>query len=367
MRFFCGKKDRQNYTVLQENNMITQQPVCVTGASGFIASHIVRELLAEGYRVRGTVRKSPDDYPYLLSLPGAPEKLELMQADLLAEGSFDKAVAGCDYVIHTASPFEMYIRDPQTELVDPAVNGTETVLESCMRAGTVRRVVLTSSIAAITDEPENDKLYTEKDWNTMSSLDRNPYYYSKTLAERAAWDFIMQKRPGFDLVAINPPLVTGPSLSPSLNTSKQVIRDIMTGVYPAIMDMNWGFTDVRDVAAIHRLAMETEKARGRYLCTSETIHMRDLVEMIRSSGFTGYRLPGADLSGKIGTAAITLLSFTKPKNVGKYIRTQIGRTMNCDLSKLRRDFSYSFMPLKTSIIETVDDLIRWGHLKPASN
>ncbi|NTU96860.1 MAG: SDR family oxidoreductase [Chlorobiaceae bacterium] len=345
--------------------MMTEKPVCVTGASGFIASHIVRELLGEGYRVRGTVRKNPESYPYLLSLPGAAERLELVNADLLAKGSFDHAVAECEYVIHTASPFEISISDPQSDLVDPAVNGTESVLESCIKAGSVKRVVLTSSIAAITDEPENDKIYTENDWNTMSSLSRNPYYYSKTLAERAAWDFIMHKRTGFDLVAINPPLVLGPSLSPALNTSKQMIRDIMMGEYPAIMDMNWGFTDVRDVAKIHRLAMETKRAEGRYLCTGDTIHMRDLVALIKSSGFTGYRLPNVDLSGKTGSALITLLSFTKPRNVGKYIRTQIGRTMNCDITKLQSDFSFAFMPVKTSIIETIEDLVRWGHLKTA--
>ncbi len=343
--------------------MITEKPVCLTGASGFIAAHILRELLANGYRVRGTVRKKPENYPYLLSLPGAAERLELVNADLLADGSFDKAVEGCEYVIHTASPFEINVKDPQTDLVDPAVNGTETLMESCRKAGSVRRVVLTSSIAAITDEPENNKVYTGNDWNTMSSLERNPYYYSKTLAERAAWDFIMQKRPGYDLVALNPPLVLGPSLSPALNTSKLMIRDIMTGEYPAIMDLNWGFTDVRDVAKIHRLAMENRNASGRYLCTAGTLHMRDLVGMIAAAGFTGYRLPKADLSGKIGTALITLLSYTKPKNVGKYIRTQIGRTMNCDISRLQRDLGCDFMPLEKSVIDTVEDLVRWEHLK----
>ncbi|NTW83505.1 MAG: SDR family oxidoreductase [Chlorobiaceae bacterium] len=343
--------------------MITDNPVCVTGASGFIAAHIVRELLSRGYKVKGTVRKNPWEYPFLLNLPGAHERLKLEKADLLEKGAFDKVISGCEYVLHTASPFEINVTDPQTDLVDPAVNGTENVLESCLKAGSVRRVVLTSSIAAITDEPENSKVYTEKDWNTMSSLDRNPYYYSKTLAERAAWDFIMHKKPGFDLVAINPPLVIGPSLGSSLNTSKLMIRDIMTGLYPAIMDMYWGFTDVRDVAKIHRLAMETETASGRYLCTAGTMHMRELVELIKSSGYTKYPLPKISLTGKAGTAVIKMLSFTKPRNIGKYIRTQVGRIMNCDVTKLKNDFGISFIPLNTSVIETVEDLRKWGHLK----
>lgn len=344
--------------------MITEKPVCITGASGFIAAHILKELLENGYRVRGTVRKKPESYPYLLSLPGAAERLELVNADLLAKGSFDRAVAGCEYVIHTASPFEFNVGNPQTDLVEPAVNGTETVLESCLGSGSVRRVVLTSSIAAITDEPESSKVFTEKDWNTMSSLDRNPYYYSKTLGERAAWDFIMAKKPAFDLVVINPSLVLGPSLGPSISTSCETIRDLMSGAYPAVMDLNWGIADVRDVARAHLLAMEKEGASGRYLCTGDCMHMRELVDVLAASdNGKRYKLPKVDLSGKAGSFIIMGLSFTKPKNIGKYIRTHIGRTMRFSNSKITSELGMTFMPAEKSVIDTVEDLLKWGHLK----
>ncbi len=344
--------------------MKTNKPVCVTGASGFIAAHIVRELLERGYRVRGTVRKNPESYPFLLALPGAAERLELVQADLLAAGSYDLAVEGCDYVMHTASPYEINVKNPQTDLVDPAVNGTETVLESCIKSGNVKRVIFTSSIAAITDEPDSNKVFTEKDWNTMSSLDRNPYHFSKTAAELAAWDFIMKRRPAFDLVAINPFMVIGPSLGPSLNTSNEIIRDIMTGVYPGIMDMNWGFVDVRDVAKAHVLAIETDTASGRYLCSAEAVHMRELVALLKSAGFEGYALPKINLTGKAGTMLMKALSFTQPKNIGMYIRTTIGRTMRYDNAKIRRELGISFKPVKESMIDTVHDMIKWGHLPP---
>ena len=347
--------------------MITSKPVCVTGASGFIAAHIVRELLLKGYSVRGTVRKNPKNYPFLLTLPGASERLELVEADLLGEGTYDKAVRGCEFVMHTASPYVINVKNPQTDLVDPAVNGTETVLESCMKSGSVKRVIFTSSIAAITDEPDSRKVFTEKDWNTMSSLDRNPYHYSKTLAERAAWDFIMRKRPIFDLVAINPFIVIGPSLGPSLNTSNQIIRDIMTGVYPGIMDINWGFVDVRDVAKAHLLAMQTDSASGRYLCSGEAMHMRELVAHLASSGFDRYSLPKVDLSGKVGTLLMKLLSFTQPRNTGTYIRTNIGQTMRYDNSKIKRELGLSFIPVKESIIDAVKDMVKWGHLPPKNN
>ena len=342
--------------------MLTNKPVCVTGASGFIAAHITKELLAEGYHVRGTVRKSANNYPFLLSLPGANERLELMEAELLSEGSYDRAVTGCDYVIHTASPYQMNVKDPQRDLVDPAVNGTEAILESCLKSGSVKRVVFTSSIAAITDEAENDKVFTEKDWNTMSSLERNPYHYSKTLAERDAWDFIMRKRPGFDLVVINPFMVIGPSLSPSLNTSNRIIRDLMSGVYPCIMDLNWGFVDVRDVAKAHIRAMETKAAKGRYLCAAEAMHLRELVSLLKTSGFSNYSLPKIDLSGKVGSLLMKALSFTLPRDTGMYIRINTGRTMRYDNSKIQRDLAISFRDVKQSIIETVADMIKWGHL-----
>ncbi len=342
--------------------MKTNKPVCITGASGFIAAHIVRELLERGYQVRGTVRKSPENYPFLLALPGASERLELVRADLLADGSYDQAVEGCDYVMHTASPYEINVKNPQTDLVDPAVNGTETILESCLKSGTVKRVIFTSSIAAITDEPDSTKVFSEKDWNTMSSLDRNPYHFSKTVAELAAWDFIMKKRPRFDLVTVNPFMVIGPSIGPSLNTSNQIIRDIMTGVYPGIMDLNWGFVDVRDVARAHVLAMETDTASGRYLCSGEAMHMRELVALLKSSGFNSFALPKIDLTGKVGTMLMKALSFTQPKDTGIYIRTTIGRTMRYDNSKIRRELGISFMPVKESLIETVNDMIKWGHL-----
>ena len=191
----------------------TTAPVLVTGASGFIATHLIEQLLGKGYAVRGTVR-SPEKaraQGYLTSLAGA-ENLELVAADLMTDGAFDAAVEGCEYVMHTASPYVVTVDDPQRDLVDPAVKGTRSVLSACHSSPSVRRVVLTSSMAAITDEPDG-RVLSEDDWNTESSLTRNPYYYSKTMAERAAWRFIEDESPHFDLVVINPVLVLGPEHS----------------------------------------------------------------------------------------------------------------------------------------------------------
>lgn len=345
--------------------IVTEKPVVVTGASGFIAAHLTRELLERGYRVRGTVRGGADKYPFLTELPGARERLELVSADLNAEGAFDEAVRGAEIVMHTASPYALDVKDPQRDLVDPAVKGTTGVLESCRKAGTVKRVVLTSSMAAITDEPDSDHVYTEADWNDRSSLDRNPYYYSKTLAERAGWSFLEEKKPSFDLVVINPFLVIGPSLTKAVNPSNQVFVDILGGTYPGIMSVAWGFVDVRDVAHAHVLAMETPGANGRNLCANTTLGMREVVELLRKHGYgEGYKLPRLDLACKLGDFAIKLGSYFQPKGIGSYLRTHIGKVPRFDHGKIARELGLEFRPIEQTIVETLADLERWGHIAP---
>ena len=341
-------------------------PTLVTGATGFIASRIVEQLLAAGRAVRGTVRslKKERDIAPLRALPGAGERLELVEADLLADGSFDRAAAGCEGVMHAASPYALTVSDPQRELVDPAVNGTRNVLASCERAR-VARVVLTSSMAAVTDEPDSARVLTEDDWNTRSSLERNPYYYSKTLAERAAWDFVRQRQPLFDLIAINPFLVVGPSLVPGLNTSNQVFVDLLKGTYPGIVGLTWGFVDVRDVAAAHVRAMDTPSASGRYICAGETASMRTVVGVLRKHGWAnGYKLPAIGLDNPAGDAVVKLGSYLQPKGVGSYLRTHVGRVPRYDTSKIRRELGIQFRPLEETIADTMMDLERWGHLPP---
>jgi len=343
---------------------VTHAPVLVTGAAGFVASHVVSLLLARGYTVRGTVRSlaKVKDLAPLRALPGAAERLELVEADLLSAAAFEAAAVGCEIVIHTASPYTLDAKDPQRDLVDPAVQGTENVLAACKKAGTVRRVVLTSSMAAITDEPEGDRVLTENDWNTRSTLERNPYYLSKTLAERAAWAFVERERPGFDLVVINPFLIIGPSIGPSLNTSNQLFVDLLKGTYPGVMNLTWGFVDVRDVAEAHVRAMENDAASGRYVCAGETIAMRPLVELLESSGWgRGNKLPKLGMDCAVGDFAVKVSSYLQPKGVGSYLRTHVGRVPRYDTAKIRRELGVDFRPVAESVLDTMADLASWGH------
>lgn len=356
-------------------SLVTERPVVVTGASGFIASWLVKQLLEAGYRVRGTVRNtSGTSVAHLRALPFAAERLELVAADLLDPEVWPSVVDGAEIVMHTASPYALDVADPQRDLVDPAVKGTRHVVRASAANPRVKRVVLTSSMAAVTDEPEGDHVLTEADWNEKSTLQRNPYYYSKTLAEREAWKIVGEsaevsaRPPGaapLSLVVINPFLVVGPSLSAGVNTSNQLFADLLKGTYPGIMRLSWGFVDVRDVARAHVAAMETPGASGRYICAAETVGMRELVELLGRAGYSGYKLPKLGMDCAVGDYAVRLSSYLQPKGVGTYLRTHVGRVPRFDNSKIRRELGLAFRPVEQTIRETVADMIARGDIPPA--
>jgi dihydroflavonol-4-reductase len=342
--------------------MDSQETVVVTGASGFIGSQVVKTLLERGYTVRGTVRapENTEKYGFLHDLPGADERLTLWRGELLEDGSFDDAVDGADVVIHTASPYVLDVDDPEKDLVEPAVRGTRNVLDACSRAGTVRRVVVTSSMAAITDEPESDRVLDESDWNEKSSLDRNPYYYSKTLAEKAAWE--LAEGAEWDLVVINPFLVVGPSLTPSLNTSNKMFADMLDGEYPVLMNLTWGMVDVRDVAEAHVRAIESAHAGGRYICVDHTIDMEQVVELLREHGYDDRKLPSFNFACGAGTLAVKALATFEDAGTRSYLRTHLGKQPRFDSSKIKGDLGVDFRPVDATILETVKDMEQWGHV-----
>jgi dihydroflavonol-4-reductase len=343
---------------------VTGSPVLVTGASGFIASHIVQQLLEGGYRVRGTVR-DPDKTRaegYLTGLSRANERLELAKADLVAEGAFDDTARDCEYVIHTASPYAIDVADPQRDLVDPAVKGTISLLEACRKADSLKRVVLTSSVAAITDQADGH-LNTENDWNTRSSLTRNPYYYSKTLAEQSAWQFMDDGEPGFDLIAINPFFVIGPSLIPGINTSHTSLIGLTNGRIPAVLALQWALVDVRDVAQAHILAMENPAAAGRYIVAAETRTMRQVIELLRANGWGDrYKLPSIGLDNAVGAALTRVAARFQASGTRDYMSNHLGGEMRFDNAKARRELGLDFRDVDQTILDTMGDLERWGHL-----
>jgi dihydroflavonol-4-reductase len=339
---------------------------CVTGATGFIAGHLTERLLASGCTVRGTVRNSRSaDADALRRLPHGDKRLELVEADLLEPGSFDTAVKRCETVFHVASPFEFTVPDPVQGLLSPAVDGTMNVLRACLASPSTKRVVLTSSMAAIVGRADGT-LINEDNWNTYSSLTNNPYYYAKTQAEQTAWRFMDDFQPHFDLVVINPGQVLGPSHRESVGTSVAVIRDLMTGAIPAITDLDVVYVDVRDVADAHILASSAADAQGRYLTVAGVVTTRHLVDTIKSLGYGDYRFPKMPLDSAIGNRIARIAIKAQPRGLEQYLRAFLGRRLVIDNSKIRNDLGIDFRPLEQTLQDTIEDLATKHHIPPTS-
>jgi dihydroflavonol-4-reductase len=284
---------------------------------------------------------------------------DIVSADLGDPESFRPAFSGCEYVIHTASPYVLNVEDPQRDLIDPSVSGTLAVLNAAVANPSVKRVVLTSSFAAVTDEP--DGTFDESMWNERSSVDRNPYYFSKTAAERTAWGFAGSQSQ-FNLVVINPSVVLGPSLVPSVNTSNSLLVGLLRGQYPGILDLDYAMVDVRDVAKAHRLAMETPTASGRYLCTAEVWSQRRLVDWIRGANLGLGKPPRIGLDNPLGRFITRSAARFQPPGSRDYLLTHLGRHPRVNTEKIRTELGMAFRPAGETLIDTFADLHRWGHL-----
>jgi nucleoside-diphosphate-sugar epimerase len=341
-------------------------PVLVTGAAGYVASWIVRLLLESGRSVRGTVR-DPDNEAavgHLRRLPGAKERLKLFRADLLAPGSFDTATQGCELVLHTASPFFVRgFKDAESELVRPAVEGTRNVLESVNRAASVKRVVLTSSIVAIFGDncdalQAPGGVLTEAQWNTTSSLDHQPYAFSKVCAEREAWRLCeAQKR--WTMVAINPGFVLGPSLTTrSRSESLYTMRTFGNGkLRTGVPHLSFACVDVRDVAQAHLLAAAKADAEGRYIVCNETVTMLQMADLLRER-YGRYPLPKRELPKFM----VRLLGPYTSGITREFVDKNVGYDIRLDNSRSRNQLGLSYRPLRQTLNEHFQQLIDDGVL-----
>lgn len=353
-------------------NIDNDKPVMVTGATGYVAGWIVKRLLEEGFTVHAAVRDpaNKEKLRYLdEAAEASPGRIVYFESDLLEEGSYDDAMAGCGVVFHTASPFTLEVEDPQRELVDPAKLGTRNVLEAVNRTPSVERVVLTSSCAAIYGDNadlENtpDGVFTEEVWNTSASLDHQPYSYSKTLAEREAWE-IAEKQSRWDLVVINPSLVVGPGISPD-GTSESFNLFLQLGdgsMKSGVPDMGMGVVDVRDLAEAHLKAAFTPQANGRHIVSGHNSSFPEIAETLVGRFGDDYPIPRRKLPKWLVWLIAPMVNKAMTR---KMVSRNVNHPWKGDNSKSIRELGVSYRPLAESTNEFFQQLVDSGRLEGRS-
>ena len=344
--------------------MNMSKPVLVTGANGYVASWLVKKLLEEGKTVHAAVRdpKNQEKIAHLNEVASQTSgTIKFFGSDLLQKNSYQEAMENCEIVFHTASPFKTHIKDPKTELIDPAVLGTQNVLETVNKTPSVKRVVLTSSCAAIyTDAIDTHKApggkLTEDVWNTTASIDYQPYSLSKTLAEKKAWE-IAEGQSLWDLVVINPCLVMGPALNPSHTTSESINILKMLGdgqMKAGAPKMGTGIVDVRDVALAHYKAGYLTNAQGRYITAAHESDFLEMGTVLLPKYGDQYPLPKKAIPKWLImiVGPLTNKLFTR-----KFIRNNVNISWKADNSKIKRELGMEFRPLQETMEDSFQVLI----------
>jgi dihydroflavonol-4-reductase len=338
--------------------------VLVTGGSGFVGIHVVLQLLAAGHAVRTTVRRPDrrDDVLAMLREGGAasPDSLSFFTADLTRDEGWREAASGCDYVLHVASPLSTSVPKDENDMIVPARDGTLRVLGAARDAG-VRRVVITSSVGAIAyGHPPRAKPFDETDWTNLDDLDTQPYIKSKTLAERAAWDFVAREGGGLELSVVNPAAIFGPVLGPDFSGSIEIVKMLLDGAMPAVPRIYFGPVDVRDVVDLHLRAMTAPEAKGeRFIAVSgETLSILDIAKVLRRElGPRARRVPrlqAPDWVVRLAANGVPLLRAVVP---------MLGKVRRSTSAKARQQLGWQARSHEEAILSTAESLIRLGLVK----
>ena len=348
--------------------------VLVTGASGFVASHIILQLQQEGYKVRGTVRnlKNEEKLKPLYELcPDTAHQLELVEADLLNEDSWPDAVKDCEYVLHVASPFPCESPDNESELIKPAVDGTLNVLKAATAIGGVKRVVLTSSAGCVSNgcagnAGHDDKVpYTEDEW-TDTTAQVEPYVKSKILAEKAAWDYVKEHTDDedmFELVVLNPAYLIGPVLyGGSPYTSLLLQKWMMEREMVLLPKCHFPMIDVRDVATAHVSAMKVPEAAGhRHILYSGGLWVQEMAKIIEKEfDPQGYNIPTTNAPSFL-VKFVGLFDKTM-----KIMSPSLDKNISLDNTRMKDVLGVKPRDLSESVIDTCYSLAEFGIVKKAA-
>ena len=336
------------------------ETVLVTGGTGFIGLHCLQQLLDKGYKVRTTIRSESRKQEVLEAMKKHSsncENLEFYIADLLKDDGWKEAVEGSKYVLHVASPF--FLGEPENEdvFIKPAVEGTLRVLKACADAD-VQKVVLTSSFAAVGyGHPREKEVYTEEDWSSVDG-EISAYAKSKTLAEKAAWEFVenLEDSKKFDLTVINPVAVTGPMLTSDIGSSNDFLLKLISGSMPACPKIHMGYIDVRDVAKAHIFSMTEEKTNGERIIVSENeMFFAEVGKTLNEAGFK--KSPTKELPNFL----VKIMSFF----VGelKTLISALDRRGDIDKTKAERFFNWEYISTEQSVTETAQQLQEMGLTK----
>ena len=336
-------------------------PVLVTGGSGFVGAWCIVKLIEAGYRVRTTVRSlaREDEVRVMLRQAGceAGERLSFVEADLMSDAGWRDAAVGCEYVLHVASPLPIAQPTNEDELIVPAREGALRVLRAAREAG-VRRVVLTSSFAAVGyGHSKAIETFTEEHW-TNPEAQLAPYIKSKTLAERAAWDLIRREGGALELATVNPVVILGPALSADFSASLMLVKAMLDGRMPVVPKLSLGLVDVRDVADLHLLAMTDPAAAGqRFVAVAgRFLSMQEIARVLQTRmGSAASRVSTRVLPN--WTVRLTALFNATARLAAT---PELGRRKNASSAKARDLLGWSPRPPDEAIVAAAESLVELG-------
>lgn len=332
------------------------ETVLVTGGSGYVGGWCIVELLQRGFIIRSTIRSLSKETAFREAISSVTENgdsLSFFEADLTSDAGWDEAIEGCDYVLHVASPLGSGSVKSDDDLIVPARDGTLRILRAASRAG-VKRVVVTSSTAACSPPMKSSGLFAdEATWTDLADRDLNAYRKSKVIAEKAAWDFIWQNTGPMTLTTILPPAILGPVLMKDKLSSVQLVKQLLTGNPPGILNIGFCIVDVRDLADFHVRAMLAPEAAGqRFITAGKFMWMEDIAHDLRSRlGEDGKKIP----TKLLPDFAVRLLAFFIPAL--KEITSMLGRKQEFSSAKAQRVLHFSPRPISTTILDCARSLL----------